>query len=165
MISAQSALPEEGPTAKISVEEMMPEDIDEILVIESDSFPTPWSGNLFFHELHNPLARNFVAKINKPGGGEIAGYMSYWIVADELHLQHIATRADLRRTGIASLLCRVMMQRGRSEGAQRATLEVRRSNKGAIKLYEKTGFVAAGVRRGYYDDTHEDALIMWADIK
>lgn len=152
-------------TGKIRIVKMELDDLDAILAIDAVSFVTPWSRNLFIQELNNPLARNLVAKIKEPDRDDIGGYIDYWVVLDEVHLQHIATRKDLRRSGIASLLCAEMMMNALQEGAHYVTLEVRRSNIGAIKFYEKFAFEVKGVRPGYYDDTHEDALIMWVDIK
>ncbi|MBN1664702.1 MAG: ribosomal protein S18-alanine N-acetyltransferase [Deltaproteobacteria bacterium] len=165
MITAIDKFPRDDRLPTVRIEEMEPEDLEDILAIECASFPTPWSQNIFLKELHHPLSRNLSAKIKGSCGDEIAGYMIYWLVADEVHLQHIAVRDDLRRSGIASLLCRRMMESAYKEGALHATLEVRRSNAAAVKLYEKFSFLVKGVRPGYYDDTHEDALIMWAEIQ
>jgi len=164
MITALKKYPPNDPAPSVHIENMDTDDLDEILTIEHASFPTPWSRNLFIQEFHNPLSRNRVAKIKRAAGDEIGGYTSYWIIADEAHLQHIAVREDLRRSGIASLLITDMMENAFRGGARNMTLEVRRSNKVAIKLYEKFAFTVKGVRRGYYDDTHEDALVMWAEI-
>lgn len=164
MITALKKYSPNDPAQMVHIENMEMDDLDEILVIEQASFPTPWSRNLFIQELHNPLSRNRVAKMKQSAADEIAGYMSYWVVADEVHLQHIATREDLRRSGIGAGLLVDMMEKAFREGARHATLEVRRTNVAAINLYENYAFTVKGVRRGYYDDTHEDALIMWAEI-
>lgn len=158
-------MPQEEPDLEVLIGNMSPADLDEILPIEFASFPTPWSRSLFMKEFQHTLGRHLVAKTKRSGCDEIAGYISYWVIADEVHLQHIATREDLRRSGVASRLCAEMMLRALTEGARRITLEVRRSNVSAIKLYEKFGFIVKGIRPGYYDDTHEDALIMWADVE
>ncbi|MBN1381718.1 MAG: ribosomal protein S18-alanine N-acetyltransferase [Deltaproteobacteria bacterium] len=164
MINALNKFSRNVAVPEIRIEKMEPGDVEEILTIESVSFPTPWSRNLFLQELKNPLARSLVAKIRNADCDEIAGYINYWIVMDEVHLQHIATRTDLRRSGIASLLCREMMNRAWKEGASHIVLEVRRSNAGAIAFYKRFAFEVKGIRPGYYDDTHEDALIMWVDV-
>ena len=139
-------------------------DMREILTIERDSFPSPWSENLFRSEMTNPLARMLVGRVDPLPGKPVAGYVVYWRVADEMHLHNIAVRKDLRRKRVAFLLLREAIRASESEGAQRVTLEVRRSNLPAQNLYEKFGFSVKGVRPGYYSDTGEDALIFWADL-
>ncbi|MEW6334391.1 MAG: ribosomal protein S18-alanine N-acetyltransferase, partial [Thermodesulfobacteriota bacterium] len=96
--------------------------------------------------------------------GGLWGYIVYWRVDDEFHLHKIAVRPDMRRKGIAFRLMDEAIRRSRLEGARRATLEVRRSNRPAQRMYAKFGFSVAGVRPAYYEDTGEDALIMWADL-
>ena len=139
-------------------------DIREVMEIERDSFPSPWSENLFRNEMTNPIARMLVGRVDRLPGKPVAGYVVFWRVADEMHLHNIAVRKDLRRTRIASFLLREAFRASQSEGAQRVTLEVRRSNLPAQNLYEKFGFSVKGVRPGYYSDTGEDALIFWADL-
>ena len=138
-------------------------DLVEILEIERDSFPTPWSPGLFHGEKSNPLSRMLVGRTTDAGGFKVAGYIIFWRVADEIHLHNIAVRRELRTGGIATRMLSRMIRDCRSEGARWITLEVRRSNLPARKLYEKFGFSIAGVRRAYYTDTGEDALIMSAD--
>ena len=104
-----------------------------------------------------------MARIRWEGREEIAGYVNFWVVAREIHFHNIAVGKEWQRMGIASALMGEMIRRARKEGALHATLEVRRSNDGARKLYEKFGFALTGIRSLYYDDTKEDALIMWAD--
>jgi [ribosomal protein S18]-alanine N-acetyltransferase len=140
------------------------DDLDEILEIEKDSFPTPWSQDLFHSEMINPLSRILVGRAADAQGRAVVGYIICWRVADEIHLHNIAVRRDLRRGGIASRLLSKAILDSRPEGARWMTLEVRRSNLSAQKLYEKFGFSQKGVRRAYYSDTGEDALIMSADL-
>ncbi len=137
-------------------------DIDQILAIERDSFPTPWSANIFRSEIISPISRLLVARV----GCEwlVAGYLVYWQVADEIHLHNIAVRRDMRRQGIASRLLGETVRFSRLKGARWLTLEVRRSNHAAQRFYEKFGISVRGIRPGYYTDTREDALIMWADL-
>ena len=139
-------------------------DMREILAIERDSFPSPWSENIFRSEMTNPLARMLVGRVDPLPGKPVAGYVVYWRVADEMHLHNIAVRKDLRRTRVASFLLREAFRASQSEGARSVTLEVRRSNLPAQNLYEKFGFSVKGVRPAYYSDTGEDALIFWADL-
>jgi len=148
----------------IRIGECEEEDIREIIAIERDSFPSPWSENLFQGEMTNPIARMLVGRVDPLPGKAVAGYVVYWLVADEMHLHNIAVRKDQRRKRVASLLLREAIRASQSEGARRVTLEVRRSNRPALNLYEKFGFSVKGVRPGYYSDTGEDALIFWADL-
>ena len=139
-------------------------DIDQIVAIERDSFPTPWSANLFRNEIASPISRLLVARVGCERGGWVAGYLVYWRVADEIHLHNLAVRRDVRRQGIGSRLLDEVVRSSRPKGARWLTLEVRRSNHGAQRFYEKYGFSVRGARPGYYTDTGEDALIMWAEM-
>ncbi|MDP3097802.1 MAG: ribosomal protein S18-alanine N-acetyltransferase [Syntrophales bacterium] len=136
----------------------------EIMAIERDSFPSPWSENLFRSEMTNPIARMLVGRVDPLPGKPVAGYVVYWRVADEMHLHTIAVRKDQRRKRVAFLLLQEAIRAAQSEGARRVTLEVRRTNLPAQNLYEKFGFSVKGVRPGYYSDTGEDAMIFWADL-
>jgi ribosomal-protein-alanine N-acetyltransferase len=140
-------------------------DLVEILEIEKDSFPTPWSPGLFRNEMTNPLSRMFVGKALRAQRTAVVGYVVFWRVADEIHLHNIAVRRELRKRGIASRLLSKVIRDCRPEGARFVTLEVRSSNIPAQKLYESFGFSVRGARRGYYKDTGEDALIMSADLE
>ena len=151
-----------APTIEIS--DMTPEDLDQIQEIEIISFPSPWPKSIFLHELGSTLSGNIVARLGGSFEGRIAGYLNYWIVADEVHIHHIAVRRDLRRMGIATRLMQEMIRRAIVNDGRWGTLEVRPSNVAAIHFYEKLGFVIKGVRPGYYSDTGEDALIMWARL-
>ncbi len=139
-------------------------DIDQILAIERDSFPTPWSAKIFRREIISPISRLLVARVSRERCGLVAGYLVYWHVADEIHLHNIAVRKDMKRQGIASRLLAETIRRSRLKGARWLTLEVRRSNQAAQRFYDKFGFSVRGIRQGYYTDTGEDALIMWADL-
>ena len=103
-------------------------DIDQIIAIERDSFPTPWSANIFRSEMASPISRMLVARVEREWGEWVAGYLVYWRVADEIHLHNIAVRRDLRRQGIASRLLGEAVRCSRLKGARWMTLEVRRSN-------------------------------------
>ncbi len=138
--------------------------MSEIMAIERDSYPAPWSENMFRSELNSSLSRILVGWTTHGQGRHVAGYAVYWQVADEVHLHNIAVRCDLRRKHVASRMLDVAIRHAQLEGARWMTLEVRRSNLPAKKFYEKFGFSIRGVRPGYYTDTREDALIMWADL-
>ncbi|MCE5265900.1 MAG: ribosomal protein S18-alanine N-acetyltransferase [Deltaproteobacteria bacterium] len=135
-------------------------DLAEILEIEKSSFPSPWSPGLFRSEMANPLSRILVGRQGPAPGAPMAGYVIFWRVVDEIHLHNLAVRPEFRRCGIASRLLDRVIREGQPEGVRLMTLEVRRSNIAAQKLYERFGFSVRGVRRGYYTDTGEDALVM-----
>ncbi|HEY8450428.1 MAG TPA: ribosomal protein S18-alanine N-acetyltransferase, partial [Bacillota bacterium] len=121
-------------------------------------FPTPWSERAFRGELTaNHYAHYFVAEVD----GAVAGYAGLWIILDEAHVTNIAVHPDFRRRGVAQKLLETLFQRAAQRGCDRMTLEVRKSNIAAQTLYRRFGFEAKGIRRGYYTDTNEDAIVMW----
>lgn len=133
-------------------------DIDEVLEIERLCFPTPWSRNSFISELRdNDEAHYYVAKL----GGRIAGYIGTWFILDEGHITNVAVHPSFRRMGVATRLFTFVFAVGRANGINSFTLEVRKSNLGAQRLYRRLGFVCTGTRKEYYQDNREDALIMW----
>lgn len=146
---------------EITFRRMTLKDLDEIMVIEKDSFTAPWSRNAFTGELtDNHFARYLVME----HVGTIIGYGGMWLIIDEAHVTNIAVSPLFRGRKLGELLLLQMMAVAYVEGARKITLEVRVSNYQAQNLYRKLGFVEAGLRRGYYSDNREDALIMWADI-
>jgi [ribosomal protein S18]-alanine N-acetyltransferase len=138
-----------------------PGQIDEILAIEEASFTNPWTREMYLAELENRgVSYCFLAK---DANGHVVGFCSFWRVLDELHINNLAVKPEVRRLGAATaLLERVLLEAGRL-GVRRVTLEVRRSNEPARLLYERFGFSVAGVRRGYYTKPVEDALVLWRD--
>lgn len=145
----------------ISLLPMTVGDLPEILVIERASFPTPWTEANFRHEIEdNPLAFNLVAKI----GGRVVGFACAYVVADEVMINDLAVEERSRRRGVGSALLRRLLDGARSRDCRRATLEVRLGNGPARALYESFGFTVSGVRRGYYADTGEDALLLSFDL-
>ncbi|MCZ8524015.1 MULTISPECIES: ribosomal protein S18-alanine N-acetyltransferase [Paenibacillus] len=136
-------------------------DIPVICEIEQESFTTPWTAGAFHNELsNNQFARYLVLEVD----GEIAGYGGMWLIMEEAHITNVAIREKFRGRKFGELLMREMQRTADMYGAIRMTLEVRPSNYVALGLYEKLGFRSVGVRRGYYTDNHEDAVIMWADL-
>jgi ribosomal-protein-alanine N-acetyltransferase len=131
-------------------------DLDAVLAIERVSFSQPWTADMFRAELtENPSAYFFVAV----AGDDIVGYIGGWRVADELQVVSLAARPDARRSRVASRLLAHLFDHAGAP-VRRASLEVRRSNHVAIAMYEQFGFRPAGVRRGYYDEPKEDAIVM-----
>jgi ribosomal-protein-alanine N-acetyltransferase len=143
----------------IHIERATLADIDGIQEIERHSFPRPWPRATFEAELARDHARVIVARA--PG---VIGYCNFWIVVDEIHILAIATHPDRRRAGLGGKLLARALADGRAAGCTVATLEVRRSNIPAIALYEAAGFATVAVRTRYYQDNHEDALVMRCDL-
>jgi [ribosomal protein S18]-alanine N-acetyltransferase len=136
-------------------------DLTEIERIEHESYPTPWSRSMFAGELAKPSSLSLGAF--DPDSGTLVGYLVISRYVDAWHVMNIAVASPFRRRGIASVLLERLFELTASDERRGYTLGVRVSNEGAIKLYERLGFVARGVRRGYYTDNREDALIMWRD--
>jgi len=135
-------------------------DLDEIERIERASYPTPWSRAMFASELAKPSSVSLGAIDDV---GALVGYLVLSRYVDAWHVMNVAVAPERRREGIASALLRQLLDQTRGDAKRGYTLEVRVSNVGAISLYERFGFRPKGVRRGYYTDNREDALIMWRD--
>lgn len=135
---------------------MMPADLDEVMAIERTSFRHPWSANFFLEELQVACARSILAQVT----GKIVGYVLFWLLPEEIDIHNIAVHPQFRRQGIGQTLLRQVVEQARRRDSSRVTLEVRISNIGAQKLYESVGFTSQGLRKGYYSDDGEDALIM-----
>jgi ribosomal-protein-alanine N-acetyltransferase len=148
-----------------NIRPMVLKDLESVLQIEMASFPTPWTRNMFQQELDLSFSRHLVfSRVDTEGKGEIIAYIIFWIIQDETQLQRIAVKNSNRKQGIGSLLIKEMIRICALEGVVKGSLEVRSSNETAISLYKIFGFVVAGVRKDYYTDAHEDALIMCFDI-
>jgi len=136
-------------------------DVDEVVEIEKQSFPIPWSRAAFVDELTRNMRALYIAVRDE--SGTTVGYGGMWLVCDEAHVTNIAVRSDRRRQGVGTAVMIGLMGLAQSKGANRMTLEVRVSNRPAQELYSRLGFRPAGVRPRYYMDNREDALIMWLD--
>lgn len=137
------------------------EDLPQVMAIENASFTKPFSENLFRMELNLDVARLYVArKPEDPQPARLVAYIDYWLVAKEIHLITLAVHPEMRKQGIGSLLVDFMLKEGEKAGVDHVTLDVRPSNKAAIALYRKFGFVESGLRKRYYQDNQEDALIL-----
>jgi len=140
-------------------------DLDAIDAIEVESFPSPWSMDIFRREMQLSFSHSFVAVEQEPGNKTPVGYIFFWTIDHEMQLHRLAVKKTGRRQGIGSLLLREMINTCQSEGITEGYLEVRASNQDAIDLYQKAGFTITGIRKCYYDDTREDALVMWCKVK
>src|SRR4051794_32633720 len=143
----------------VDVRPLQLRDLSGIEEIERTSYPTPWSRSMFAGELAKPSS----ICLGAFEGERLVGYLIVSRYVDAWHVMNVAVAADQRRRGIASELLGALFERTGEEGRRGYTLEVRVSNAGAIALYERLGFEKRGVRRGYYTDNREDALIMWRD--
>jgi ribosomal-protein-alanine N-acetyltransferase len=140
---------------------MTEEDIDQILEIEHASFTLPWSRDAFYNEMHhNKFAVYIVIEVE----GKIIGYCGAWIVIDEAHITNVAILPEYRGRKLGEALMEKMISVARSMGARSMTLEVRVTNNIAQSLYQKLGFQKGGIRKNYYSDNQEDALIMWVNL-
>lgn len=142
---------------RCSFKPLVPEDLDELLLLEKEAFDTPWTRQMFLDELANTFAEYWVIRIE----GKLAAYGGFWHIANECHVTNIAVHPDYRHLGLGTLMVEHILNRSRELGVMGVTLEVRPSNTQALRLYEKTGFHQKGVRPHYYEDNGEDAIIMW----
>ncbi|CUH96292.1 hypothetical protein P22_2382 [Propionispora sp. 2/2-37] len=141
----------------IGIRRMQMLDIEAVMKVEQASFSTPWSQQAFESELKNELTYYLVLC----EGRKIIGYAGMWIIVDEAHVTNVAVLPEYRGRGLGEKLMSSLKEAAAARGAASMTLEVRPSNRAARSLYEKLGFVRCGLRRNYYTDTAEDALIMW----
>lgn len=138
-----------------------PADLDAVIAIEEGSFHNPTGRAWYEAELQRPEVC-FVFVIRTPEW-PVAGFCAFWRVADQIHINNLAIRPGLRRQGLGSRLLAGVLEAADRMGAPRATLEVRRSNEAARRLYEGAGFRVAAVRTAYYSQPIEDALILWRE--
>lgn len=131
------------------------DDLAAVTALEADSFSNPWTADALVAMLRSDVSRLYVAR--RPPDG-VVGFCVCWLIDPELHINTLAVGRAHRRQGIATRLIRWILD---ETGVPQATLEVRRSNLAALNLYEKLGFRATAVRRGYYQNPKEDGLILW----
>jgi len=139
------------------IRKMRLEDIEQVIAIDRVSFSLPWPERSFRFELtDNPASRCWVAEMD----GKLVGMIVVWLIVDEVHVATIATHPDFRRQGIAKRLLSHALRQLSNEGAQSSFLEVRASNLAAQEMYRKFGYGESGIRRRYYKDYDEDAILM-----
>jgi ribosomal-protein-alanine N-acetyltransferase len=146
--------------AAIEIARVGPEAIDALMAIDAESFLRPWTRSMYETAFGNAVTRVHVLV---PSGAPPVAYCSAWLLPGELHINNLAVTPAWRRQGLARQLLRAVLAAAEAEGASRATLEVRRSNLPAIRLYEGLGFRAAAVRPDYYLEPVEDALVLWRE--
>ena len=146
---------------QIKIEPMQRDYLDDVIRIEEQSYgPHHWSKESFFNEINNELAKYYCSFNEK---GEMTGYAGCWQILEEAHITNVSVSPDFRRNHIGEALLTAIIESCYKEMIKYITLEVRVSNEPAIKLYEKYNFKSLGIRKGYYQDNNEDALIMWTE--
>lgn len=146
---------------KFKIEKMSLASLDEVMIIEALAYGEHhWSRDSFVAEVTNPIA-SYNYAINQDG--KYAGYMGLWKIIDEAHVTNLAVHPDFQGKSVAKLLLLNAINECYKEKIKYLTLEVRVSNTPAIKLYESFGFKSLGVRKKYYQNNNEDALIMWSE--
>ena len=134
-------------------------DLNAIEVIEQKAYPTPWSRSMFASELAKPTS----ICLGAFEGQDLVGYVINSRYVDAWHVMNVAVDPEHRGRGVATMLLERLFDVTADDARRGYTLEVRVSNEQAISLYERLGFRSRGLRRGYYTDNREDALIMWKD--
>jgi ribosomal-protein-alanine N-acetyltransferase len=146
----------------VRIREMSPSDLDGVMAIEDVSFPTPWSREMFLEDFPRDFSDTLVAA---GAEDEVLGYAVCWTLAGESHLLNIAVHPARRGRGIGRALLSECIRRAAGAGASRVFLEVRAGNETAQRLYRSMGFEFRGIRKGYYTDTGEDAVIFDREVR
>lgn len=142
----------------IRVVDMGLEHVDEVLAIEQLSFRTPWNRDAFVAEMtRNTCACYKVIML----GDRVISYGGMWVLLDEAHITNVAVHPEFRGMGIGNTIVEELIKEAKLKNIVAMTLEVRINNISAINLYKKYGFVEVAIRKNYYVDTGEDAIIMW----
>jgi ribosomal-protein-alanine N-acetyltransferase len=139
------------------------EDLAGVMEVDRSSFATPWSREMYDAELQNS-GISFIVVLRIPEC-RVAGYCSYRLVVDEVHINNVAVRTECRSKGFGRCLVEYALREGRNRGATRVLLEVRSGNVAARQLYESLGFTTIGLRRAYYREPVEDALVLARDLQ
>jgi ribosomal-protein-alanine N-acetyltransferase len=150
--------------SEIKIRRAHPDDISEIFNLDLMVSALPWSERSYRFELSsNPSTRMWVLEMVDGSGSSIAGFLVLWFIIDEAHIANIAIHPDHRRKGFAYQLLVHGLVNAMDEGAEKCFLEVRRENVAAQALYNKLNFKTVGIRKRYYRDNREDAIIMSCD--
>ena len=136
------------------------EHLDEILGIEVEAYPEPWTEGMFRDEIRNTHSHFFVATV----GDTLVGYGGFWLVVDEAHITSVTVRDSYRGRGLGHRLVEFLLREAEDVGARMATLEVRVSNVRARNLYLRYGFRPVGLRKNYYPKSNEDAIVMLKEL-
>jgi [ribosomal protein S18]-alanine N-acetyltransferase len=141
---------------------MRPSDLDGVMAIEEASFPTPWSRGMFVEDFPRHFSDTLVAAGSED---EVLGYSVCWTIAGESHLLNIAVHPSRRGEGIGRALLSEVIRRAARAGSSLVFLEVRAGNDAARRLYRSMGFTFRGIRKGYYTDTGEDAVVLDREVR
>jgi [ribosomal protein S18]-alanine N-acetyltransferase len=160
MSSPQAAARGIGDARELQIRRLSYPDLPRVMAIERRVFPTPWSLAMFVLELSKQSGICLAATLDTQQGRRLVGYLVCSRYETVWHVMNVAVAPEQQGEGVASALLAELYERV-GDDAARYTLEVRRSNQLAIRLYEREGFRAAGLRRRYYQDNGEDALVMW----
>jgi ribosomal-protein-alanine N-acetyltransferase len=146
---------------RVCIEKMESKHIDEVVEIEKASFLSPWTMAMYTQESLLEYSNCFVVIVDE----ELAAYISSWTVLDECTINKIACRSDLRRRGYSTMLLNHLINKVHGNSVKDLLIEVRESNDEAMAFYKKSGFIIKGLRKEYYSDTKEDAILMLLDIE
>lgn len=147
---------------KIKITRMRLKDLDEVMKIERETFSSQWSRKIFYGELvHNPYAHYYILKYD----GKIVGFAGLWLIKEGAQVTNIAISREYRGKKLGKKLFAFIFQKAFKTGCESLSLEVRKSNKIAQKMYKQFGLVPAGIRKEYYTDNKEDAIVMWVSFK
>lgn len=134
--------------------------IDDIMRIEIEAYPEPWTVGMFREEIRRDTSHFYVALLDN----ELIGYGGYWLTLDEAHITSVTVKNVYRRLGYGRELLLFLLDTAHQQGVIRFTLEVRESNQPARQLYQNMGFRDVGLRKGYYSKTSEDAIVMMKEL-
>ena len=143
----------------VEIKKMTKDDVHTVSNIEKECFAIPWHESAYLTEITNRSAYYIVSMQD----GKMTGYAGMWVIMDESHITTIGVAKEYRGKKVGEMLLMSLLDEAMKRGARRATLEVRESNNVAQNLYRKYGFAPAAIRRGYYTDNYENAIVMWID--
>jgi len=141
----------------LEVRNMTRKDLEAVSILEKETFSIPWTKDGFEEALARADTLYLVAVMNS----RLVGYCGFLHVLNEAYITNVAVEKNYRNLGVAERMLENLIKLGKQQGISAFTLEVRKSNKPAIRLYEKSGFVSAGIRKNFYEKPTEDAVIMW----
>jgi len=160
MTNPESAKPEK---TEFLIRKAIDGDIPQVVALDNAGFPTPWSESTYQKEVNNSKGLFYVALLTDQQS-VMAGFILSWAVVDQLHILRVTVKNDLRKMGIGRALVEKTLEEAKTSGLKMALLEVRERNTAAIKLYLSLNFITVGLRRKYYTDTGEDALLLTASL-
>ena len=147
--------------AELKIRRLKESDLEEVMTIERNAFAKPWQKRVFLKELNNEYAYYLVGVYQQ----EIAAYIGAWFLADRCHITNLATAKSYRRLGFAGKLIEYLCDKSKNLEIKRLTLEVRSSNQKAQTLYKKHGFIKLGIKKNYYSNNNEDAVLMYKRVE